>query len=83
MSLKDRSQQQKPATGPATWATPYVTPIHGLVDGEPVRILQLGDVPGMSPVYLCVDAAGFSLPVPLRDVEITDGAFLPLRTTLA
>jgi hypothetical protein len=49
------------------------------VDGEAVRILVLGDQPGSSPVYLCVDAEGTSAIVPLADVTITDGAFLPLR----
>lgn len=63
----------------ASWAPPYQTPIHGVVDGEPVRILQIGDMPGKSPVYLCVDEQGFSAPVRLSDVQITDGAFLPLQ----
>lgn len=35
-------------------------------------------MPGSSPVYLCVDEDGFSAPVALRNVSITDGAFLPL-----
>ena len=81
MALRDRdeqssSQSQRAAT---TWGTPYSNPIHGEVDGQPVRILQIGDMPGHSPVYLCVDEEGFSAPVPVRDVIVTDGAFLPLQ----
>lgn len=63
----------------ATWAQPFGDPIHGEVDGEPVRLVMLGDQPGSSPVYLCVDADGTSAIVPLSEVTITDGAFLPLR----
>lgn len=66
-------------TGRALWAPPFQTPIHGEVDGEAVRITMLGDQPGSSPVYLCIDADGNSAIVPLSDVVITDGAFLPLR----
>jgi hypothetical protein len=65
--------------GRALWAQPFPEAIHGEVDGEAVRILVLGDQPGSSPVYLCVDADGTSAIVPLADVTITDGAFLPLR----
>jgi len=90
MSLRTRQQQQQGQQGEtfqgsnpqqqrATWAPPYSIPIHGLVDGEPVRILQIGDMPGQSPVYLCVDEDGNSAPVKLADVQITDGAFLPLK----
>lgn len=88
MALRDREQARKHAQqtgtdsltsfGAATWAPPYTTPIYGEVDGSPVRILQIGDQPGMSPVYLCVDEHGDSGVVALRDVTITDGAFLPL-----
>ena len=66
-------------TGRALWAQPFAEPIHAEVDGEPVRIAMLGDQPGSSPVYLCIDADGNSAIVPLVDVTITDGAFLPLR----
>jgi hypothetical protein len=88
MSLKGRQKAQRktetldpdiPTTGRATWAHPFPTPIHGEVDGEPVRIPMLGDQPGSSPVYLCVDADGNSALVPLAEVTITDGACLPLR----
>ncbi len=67
------------STGRALWAQPFSDPIHGDVDGEPVRLIMLGDQPGSSPVYLCVDADGNSAIVPLADVTITDGAYLPLR----
>lgn len=63
----------------ASWAPPFPIPIHGVVDGEPARLIMLGDQPGSSPVYLCVDEDGNSAIVPLVDVTITDGAFLPLR----
>jgi len=88
MSLKARQkahQRQETANEPmtglgrATWAPPFQTPIHGEVDGDAVRISMLGDQPGSSPVYLCVDGDGNSAIVPLTDVTITDGAFLPLR----
>ena len=72
-------QQQASLPGRALWAPPFQTPIHGEVDGEPVRITMLGDQPGSSPVYLCIDGDGTSAIVPLSDVTITDGAFLPLR----
>ena len=68
-----------PSTGRALWASPFSDPIHGDVDGEPVRLIMLGDQPGSSPVYLCVDADGNSAIVPLSEVTITDGAYLPLR----
>jgi len=88
MSLKARQKAQQKTTndtetagmfGRATWATPFLTPVHGEVDGEQVRIAVLGDQPGSSPVYLCIDADGNSAIVPLTDVTITDGAYLPLR----
>lgn len=93
MTLRARNQEQQQGQGfdqsqgkgkgqkrrKASWAPPYQTPIHGLVDGEPVRILQIGDMPGQSPVYLCVDEDGNSAPVKLSEVQITDGAFLPLK----
>lgn len=78
--LEEEEQQGTKAssTGRATWAAPFTTPIHGEVDGQPVRILQIGDMPGKSPVYLVVDEEGLSGAVALRDVTITDGACLPL-----
>jgi hypothetical protein len=89
MSLKARqkaNQRQESTTelqgmqaGRATWAQPFADPIHGDVDGDAVRLIMLGDQPGSSPVYLCVDGDGNSAIVPLTDVTITDGAFLPLR----
>jgi len=63
----------------ASWAPPFSDPIHGEVDGDAVRLIMIGDQPGSSPVYLCVDGDGNSAIVPLVDVTITDGAFLPLR----
>ncbi len=88
MSLKARQKAQHKTetetaaiatSGRTTWAPPFLTPFHGEVDSEPVRIAMLGDQPGSSPVYLCVDADGNSAIVPIVEVTITDGAFLPLR----
>jgi hypothetical protein len=87
MSLKTRQKAAQRTeenaaaitTGRASWAPPFPTPIHGQVDGEPARLIMLGDQPGSSPVYLCVDEDGNSAIVPLAEVTITDGAFLPLR----
>jgi len=87
MSLKARQKAAQrteetaaaASAGRALWAPPFQTPIHGEVDGEAVRITMLGDQPGSSPVYLCIDGDGNSAIVPLSEVTITDGAFLPLR----
>ena len=61
------------------WAAPFDPPIHGTVNGLPVRILQAGDLPGASTVFNCVDAHGFSTAVKQADVLIIDGAYQPLR----
>jgi hypothetical protein len=64
-----------------TWANPYQVPIHAEVDGEPVRMIQIGDKPGFSPVALCVGRERIPTEVRLRDVRISDGAYLPLQTS--
>jgi hypothetical protein len=65
-----------------TWGTAFTPPIHATVNGLPVRVLSIGDLPGASPVYQCVDAQGFSIAVKQSDVVIIDGAYLPLQNDL-
>ncbi len=89
MSLRERQQRQERglnisdtvAGGRAVQQTitTYGTAIHAMVDGEPVRINALGDLPGFSPAYLCIDEEGASVWVPMRDVKVTDPNFLPIR----
>jgi hypothetical protein len=62
-----------------TWGTAFNPPIYATVNGLPVRVLTIGDLPGASPVYNCVDATGFSTLVKQTDVQIIDGAYLPLK----
>ena len=88
MGLRERSLEGKrpndttgetigaPAT---TWAQPYQVPIHAEVDGEPVRLIQIGDKPGFSPVGLVVGRERIPTEVRLRDVRISDGGYLPLQ----
>ncbi len=64
-----------------TWGTAFNPPIYATVNGLPVRVLTIGDLPGASPVYNCVDATGFSALVKQTDVQIIDGAYLPLAET--
>jgi hypothetical protein len=61
-----------------TWGASFTPPIYATVNGLPVRVLTIGDLPGASPVYNCVDASGFSTLVKQTDVQIIDGAYLPL-----
>ncbi len=95
--LKDREQKQQQRNqtqafanqgttipeGSVTLAEQFTTPIHGDVEGDPVRILATGNVAGQSPSYLCVDSQGYSAWVPLRDVAIIDPNFLPLPIQVA
>lgn len=62
-----------------TWGGSFNPPIHGTVNGLPVRILQSGDLPGASTVLMCADPSGFLGTVKQVDVVVTDGAYLPLR----
>lgn len=81
-ALKDYKLTLEPKTTTRgdgiAWAAPFDPPMHGEVNGLPVRILQSGDLPGASTVFNCVDSNGFSAPVKQIDVLITDGAYLPL-----
>jgi len=62
-----------------TWAAPFTPPIHAMVGGVPVRVLNIGDLPGASTVYNCADESGFSTPVKQADTIFTDGTYLPLK----
>jgi hypothetical protein len=81
---RDNAGSMPPATSGlqlssgTTWAPPFQTPIHAEVDGEPVRLIQIGDKPGFSPVGLCIGQAGILTEVRLHDVRVRDGAYLPL-----
>lgn len=69
-----------------TWGTAFDPPIHATVNGLPVRVLSIGDLPGASDVLLCTDATGFLAPIKRTDLLVTDGAYLPLNeptTTMA
>lgn len=61
-----------------TFAAPFSKPVHGLHDGEPVRITHLGDAEGMSPVYNIVDSQGRSQWVSQSEIQIVDSGFLPM-----
>ena len=63
-----------------TWAAPFDPPIHATVNGLPVRVLTIGDLPGASDVFLCTDTTGFAAPVKRTDVTVIDGGYLPLTT---
>lgn len=83
MGLRDRQQRQEQQNegtlphGTATWGPAYDRPIQAEVDGEPVRIIQAGNVVGMSPVFLCVDVEGTPAFVAISEVRITDPNVLP------
>jgi hypothetical protein len=80
MNLHKTDRDGEPETG-ITWGGAFTPPIHGVVNGLPVRILQTGDLPGASTVLLCADPTGVLAPVQRRDVIVTDGTYLPLRDT--
>lgn len=48
---------------------------------EPVRISHLGDVEGMSPVFLVIDSEGSTAWVPQAEVTITDPDYLPTTSS--
>lgn len=62
-----------------TWGTTFAPPMHATVNGLPVRVLSIGDLPGASDVLLCTDETGFLQPVKRTDLIITDGGYLPLK----
>jgi hypothetical protein len=61
------------------WGPAFPTPIHGTVNGLPVRAIAIGDLPGASDVLLCSDPTGFLQQVRRIDFVTTDGAYLPLH----
>lgn len=58
----------------------FNNPMHGEVNGEPVRCIAYGDVEGNSPSYLTIDSHGTSSWQSLSDVNITDTNFLPVAS---
>ena len=58
--------------------TLFHQPIHGIVDGKPVRLCAFGDVEGNSPSYLAIDSEGRSRWASFDDVKIVDTNYLPL-----
>ncbi len=50
-----------------------------MLDGQPVRIIATGNVPGFSPGYLVIDEEGESTWVPLAETQVTDPNFLPVK----
>lgn len=76
-----RQRQQPEAAlpeGTVTHIETFTTPIHGAVDGEPVRILGTGNVTGFSPGYLVVGQNGETAWLPMSEVRVIDPNFLPL-----
>jgi len=79
--------------GGTTWFEPYRQPLQGKVtingDEVEVLILQIGDQPGASDVFKCIDArTRFPQTVKAEHVRVTAiaapaGAYLPLGAVLA
>ncbi len=65
------------------WGGAFPTPIHGTVNGLPVRAIMVGDLPGASTVILCAGPDGTLGPVKEEDFRVTDGNYLPLIDTPA
>jgi hypothetical protein len=80
INLSKTDRDGTPEAGIA-WGGAFNPPIHGTVNGLPVRILQTGDLPGASTVLLCADPSGFLATVKQSDAIVTDGTYLPLRDT--
>lgn len=82
---QDRQAQRQPQNpaaqpeGTVTHIETFTMPIHGAVDGEPVRILATGNVIGFSPGYLLVDQTGLTAWLPMAEVRVIDPNFLPLK----
>jgi hypothetical protein len=79
--IKLDQSDMAPASRGVAWGASFTPALHGEVNGIPVRILNIGDLPGASPVYNCVDKNGFSIAVRQADVLFTDGAALPLSSS--
>jgi len=79
--IKLNQSDMAPADKGVAWGAAFTPALHGEVNGVPVRILNIGDLPGASTVLNCVDKTGFSIAVKQADVIFTDGAALPLSGT--
>ncbi len=55
--------------------------VHATVNGQPVRIMGIGEIPGYSPAALCVDQDRDLtwVSLDLEEVKITDPNFLPIQ----
>lgn len=73
-----QNQQSQPVSQQSL-ATAFPSPIHATADGEHVRVVAFGDLPGYSPAYLCVDKTGDSVWVPMEQIKIIDPNALPLQ----
>lgn len=78
-TLRDYKNLPTTAHDGITWGTTFSPAIHATVNGLPVRVLSIGDLPGASDVLLCTDDTGFLQPVKRTDLIVTDGQYLPLR----
>lgn len=67
-------QQAGKVQGVAT----FQEPIHAIREGQPVRILLIGDMEGKSPVYFAVDQNGTAKWDSINSFQITDPRALPL-----
>jgi hypothetical protein len=67
--------------GPVTNVAALPQPIYGeMADGQPIKILAIGNVPGLSPGGLVCDADGDLTWVSLGDFTVVDPNFLPFAT---
>jgi hypothetical protein len=73
----EKDQTTSNQQGAAQNVASFHNPILASVEGEPVTLIALGDVPGMSPAYLCVDQQGQSRWESQRNVQIIDPRALP------
>ena len=66
------------ATGRIHNVAPFQEALHAVRNGEPVRILSIGDMEGKSPVYLAVNQNGTAEWNSITEFQITDPRALPL-----
>jgi hypothetical protein len=64
-----------------TGYTQLQRPLHGLVNGRPVRLFAFADVPGNSPSWQIIDETGKATFVPCERVVIADPEYLPANLT--
>lgn len=83
-----QQQQNQGHEQGTTWFDPYPQPLQGEVAGNPVLVLQIGDKPGSSDVFKCVDADNVIATVKEEDLKITGisvqsiGAFISVDAAL-